>query len=414
VALGYEWELIVLILLSRIGHVDYEPDLGQDRRPDVVFEANCNPALRFIADVTTVSDIGLEEDNPVLELSAFLREKASKLGILGGFSYDVRGATDDGPYNDRKMRLLLPSRPRLREFLEQHVTPELKRIVREKLQTHQINIEQPPKVSFTLGYSASSKHWSGHYPSYVATYSVVRNPVYASLKKKLKQLKEATTNVGEVPLGVILCDGNCRLLQPDNLGGVGAINLEQVISLFFKRNKSISFVLVLTFPPARAQAFGSIQQDKAIVGRLYTNSTARIAIDPEPMLAILNESLRTMPRPVASASGALAWMERPTSKHTGRPFGSLSWSGGIMNETVKVSARLVLDMLAGKITAAEFAEHLGQPGQPDWAANPFVRAQRTGQLIKNITVTHVDHEDDDWLEIEFGPPDPAVTRFRID
>ncbi|MBB4041635.1 hypothetical protein GGR34_003313 [Microvirga flocculans] len=414
VALGFEWELIVLTLLNRIGSVRYEPDLGASRRPDVLFSSDDEQPIHFLADITTVTDEGLEEDNPVLKFSAFLREKASKLGIPGGFNYDVRGQRDAAG----KMRLMLP-RERFREFLESRVTPELKRIQREKPETHRFDIEEPPDVSFSIGYDAREKFWSGHYPSYVAASSADQNSVFSALKKKARQLKESIQDSSDPaeasapPLGIVLCDGNCRLLQLD---ASGQISLPRVIGRFFEQTTSISFVLALTFPPVRLDMFGA-HQDHMILGTLYSNPRARAPIDHDHMLDLLNRGLGTLPQPIATPAAALGWMERRPNPYAGKPFSNVRYGvqsimGGVNN--VKISARLVLDLLAGEITAAELAEKTGQPNDPDWLKNPFLHAVKAGQLIKDIKVSRDEHNDDDWLEIEFVSGDPAVSRFRID
>jgi hypothetical protein len=68
-ALGYEWELALLFALGQAGAISYEADThGGPSRPDITFAETSGP-IRFVADVTTVSDAGLEEENPVMRFS---------------------------------------------------------------------------------------------------------------------------------------------------------------------------------------------------------------------------------------------------------------------------------------------------------------------------------------------------------
>jgi hypothetical protein len=79
-----------------------------------------------------------------------------------------------------------------------------------------------------------------------------------------------------------------------------------------------------------------------------------------------------------------------------------------MGGNVKMSARLLLELLAGTKTIQEFeAGYDFQRGQ-----NPFHRMLAEGRLISNVTVEHRPKQDDDTVIIDFGEPDPAVSPFR--
>jgi hypothetical protein len=55
------WELVVLHGLSKCGRLENEVALTSLRRPDILFEQS---TLGLTADVTAVSDEGLDDDNP--------------------------------------------------------------------------------------------------------------------------------------------------------------------------------------------------------------------------------------------------------------------------------------------------------------------------------------------------------------
>ncbi len=82
-ALGYEWELALLYALAQVGDVAYEveSELGT-RRPDLTF-ASMQTGIRFVADVTTVSDAGLEEENPMQRFSISLSKLKKRHGLTG-------------------------------------------------------------------------------------------------------------------------------------------------------------------------------------------------------------------------------------------------------------------------------------------------------------------------------------------
>ena len=84
------------------------------------------------------------------------------------------------------------------------------------------------------------------------------------------------------------------------------------------------------------------------------------------------------------------------------------------NNTFKISSRVLHELLAGRISSDRFMELHGwdasQAGN-GFRANLFRRALESGRMIKTIRVEPGGDKDDDWLEFEFGAPDPAVSPF---
>jgi hypothetical protein len=80
-----------------------------------------------------------------------------------------------------------------------------------------------------------------------------------------------------------------------------------------------------------------------------------------------------------------------------------------MGGSVKISARQLLKFLAGKQSIEEFTKHLASDRLP----NPFHQMLEQGRLISSVTIEHHPEKDDDTAIIEFGPPDAAVSPFRV-
>jgi hypothetical protein len=81
-----------------------------------------------------------------------------------------------------------------------------------------------------------------------------------------------------------------------------------------------------------------------------------------------------------------------------------------MSGHVKLSARKIQEVLAGRTTAQElFAQldHLGRPFQ-----NPFETALRQGLTMEAVSLTKQPDGDDDLLEIRFGLADPAISKLK--
>ena len=82
------WEVVVLHGFSKCGALQHEVALPSLRRPDILFERD---ALRMTADVTAVSDEGLDNANPYYELSQLIEAAKSKLKLpIGGLDLRVR------------------------------------------------------------------------------------------------------------------------------------------------------------------------------------------------------------------------------------------------------------------------------------------------------------------------------------
>src|SRR5258708_37828827 len=56
-SIAYEWEVVVLNALSKIGCVSHEEQFGS-KLPDIHFKSRSTPSDTFIADITAVSDEG--------------------------------------------------------------------------------------------------------------------------------------------------------------------------------------------------------------------------------------------------------------------------------------------------------------------------------------------------------------------
>jgi hypothetical protein len=83
---------------------------------------------------------------------------------------------------------------------------------------------------------------------------------------------------------------------------------------------------------------------------------------------------------------------------------------------VKISARTVLELLAGRKTISEINQVHGwcaNAAQRGEMLNPFERRLREGRMVTRIGVEAAEDESDDGLTIEFGEPDPAISPFLV-
>jgi hypothetical protein len=89
----------------------------------------------------------------------------------------------------------------------------------------------------------------------------------------------------------------------------------------------------------------------------------------------------------------------------GRHIGEIQMGGNI-----KISARTLLELLAGTKTIQQFeADYKFRS-----AENPFRRMLAQGRLLSSVTIEHRPEQDDDIATLQFGQPDPAISRFRVE
>lgn len=118
-----------------------------------------------------------------------------------------------------------------------------------------------------------------------------------------------------------------------------------------------------------------------------------------PLGEVFGKVHQLLPQPhftPLNASGRLKSRET-----AGRYHGTIT-----MADTVKMSSRLLSEVLAGRTRVPHF--YAMKPEE-----NPFKRRLDEGRLITKVTVEPQPEEDDYTVTIEFGEPDVAASPFRL-
>ena len=406
-SLDFEWEVAVLFALSHLGEIRYEASYGGRRFPDVTFQLPRQDSVCFIADVATVSDRGLEDENPVRMLSTFLHEKARKLDLSGGFDYRVEGAAIGEQYGNRKVKLAMPARKELRDFFETNITPRLQQIKKLNSDEADLSISEEPYKIF-IRYRKDATTSSSSHLSYTAAYSLTRNPLYTSLKGKTKQLSQTGFDGCK---GVILCDGSCNLIRTRNTATMN-YSKKDVIHDFLRQNSSISFVLTL-WVEQPLTAFLERPRERQILGELFVNPTARVPLSDETA-RLVGRIPHLLPVPITDAYSAVlkteAGMYGVGDSHYGGSEVKYEWGPN----TIRISSRALLRLLSDQVSPSEFAkDHWSRPRYTgEHINNPFQQALGLGLTIESIAVERQEDKDDDLLTFKLSGPDVAVKPFR--
>ncbi|MDU7521862.1 MAG: hypothetical protein E7K72_10775 [Roseomonas mucosa] len=194
----------------------------------------------------------------------------------------------------------------------------------------------------------------------------------------------------------------------DHGGGWDEVSARAIADEFLRQNSSIGFVLLLSVREQRKEWFNVDPPVRQLHATLAVSRTQAVPGDLKPLFRRMMES---MPDPVTMPVNA-AQRARETGYGLGH-HGGIRLSGN----RVRISAREVMEILAGRLTVEKANSWRGW-NQADGDArtgasqNPFERWLTQGRLPSSVTVVKCGEvHDDDWLEIEVGEPDPAITRF---
>lgn len=397
------WEVAVLNALRRTRDFDHEPKTGA-RTPDIWIPETIDQE-GLVVDIKTVSDEGLHERNPIERLEEEFRNRFSRLRLTdlrGGFQLKIKQHSK--PPTGRARHPTRLKIPPVGAFAKVIFNAEFDRFasrLAEAPHHNHVFRVNTKDCDIELSFNPAGWGWSTNYPVYNSAPTLKNNTVWNGLKEKADQLKE-------VPLrgirGIILCDGDCYLMQRLR-GDSNSFGLEDVIKDFLRQRKSIGFVLVLV-PMYGPQATNLNPQHLSIDSHLYH----RYPPDSLPKaIAPFLDVARLLPHPMSNATNArhhLNWLKSQACWHVAPTFiGGMQMSGN----KIRISARAVLELLAGSLSQAEFEK---AHGFSDSKRNPFLRKLKSGQLIKSIRIEpdDVPERDDDWIVIELAD-DPAVSPF---
>jgi len=402
-SLAFEWEAVLLNALSKVGTVVYEPDLGSQNKVDLHFSSDIDPSQSFIADITTVSDKGYEAENPVRAFHEELLRILRKSGLNPNhFSLDIGGETE-GQFEKRKMKLKLPSPGKFKEIFNESFDEFIREVIRKRDMSNSF-VMRTEFFDVSISYNPNQKYFMSHYPSYTTAYSPTNNPVYNSLKRKVRQIKKINY---EGTLAIFLCDGGSNLLNNKGYAGLD-YGFDDIIWNFLRQNSSISFVL--TFIVERSDRWPHLMGDPYIDIQLFKNNPTFESVGDD-ILSCIEKLPQVLPKPINDVTNAINYLR------SGRGREGLSNYGGFLmtERTAKISSRALLELLSGRITQEKFLSdhHLIPTESRKEAVNFFDLRLGEGKLINDIRLEKSDTEDDDWIIIQFGEPDPAVSSFEV-
>lgn len=391
------WEVVVLHGLGSTFRT--EVALPSGRRPDVSYD---DGAIRFIADVTAVSDEGLDAQNPYFELSELIEEAKKRLGLpMGGLDVRVLSSEQRSKRGARTV-LRLPPRNTLRTFVRDQILPRLRAQIDAGERILRVVIDDEHAGLEVIINTAGSPYSSGGFAAYDVPTIKTKNPLYNALREKADQLRSA---VGIT--GVIVGDGDCAALSPRQ--SQNAVSAEAIVQEFLRQHSSIDFVLLLTVQEASPLPWQSRRDELSLLSRLVCRDECPAR---DELAAVFEKMLRSMPRPfMTPVNGALRAREAEYD---------LGHHGGftLNRDKIRIGSRELIETLAGLRTLADNGARNVQaarrmPGRPNEAQAAFLHQIQNGRLPISIAVIKTgEGGSDDWIEFEFAAADPAISPFE--
>lgn len=402
-SLAAEWEVAVLSAFAKCGCVTYEKSFGGKCCPDMFFQHGGPGALEFVADIRAVSDVDAHRRNPYDGFCEAIRRFLQKRGHNSAGLHIEVGHTREGEYGRRKLRLTLPPRQELDHFVETELRQFLSGIALNQDRNDLLHYDKQG-VRFSIRYNGSEKRFSGGgYASYT-TPSSTRNPLTNALIEKGAQLAKSGYQGAR---GIIICDNGCDALKERSRFD-GVYGCQEIVEGYIEQHSYILWVLLLRIDEKHTVL--SRETIISIKPTLFWNPAKDKVLFPDTMAAI-EHIVKQLARPEATPANAIHWLNSKDSK-VGRPLGGYS----VRAKTIRISARALTELLAGRVELQRFLEDNGfkpHPLNPAGSSFNFFEHQiARGNTLRNASVEKDDHKDDDWLLFEYAGPDPAISPFR--
>lgn len=388
------WETVVFHGLSKYGTVQSEVALASGRKPDILFHGR---GLEITADVTAVSDEGLDEDNPYHELIQLIEAAKKKLGLpMGGLDLRIKSRRDETRRGTRTV-LKLPPRQKLREFVNRRVVPELREQMAAGHSVLSVVVDDDGVgVEITID-PARCPYNSAGFAAYDVPTIKDRNPLYRALRAKADQLRGAPGLKG-----IIVGDTDCMALSGRPLGG--GVSTDMIVQEFFRQHSSVDFVVLLSVregvrawpnfsTPDRVNHYALFVRDGCTSSAQLNELFYEVASNfPKPAMM-----------PVNGASRA---------REEGYDLGHHGAYQTIGMDMVRIGLRELTEVLVGLRTLQPHDAGEIRPQDRNHAQTVIMNNLSMGRLPVSMDIIKTDENDnDDWVEIHFGDVDPAIAPF---
>lgn len=396
--IAIEWEVIILNTLSKFGEIQHEKTFKGAKKPDIYFTTK---EITYIADVTTISDVGYNNDNPTDYFNEQLIELLRKKEVPPK-GLTVTFYSEQTEYTNNKIKIMLPPKSDIPKLIKEELSVFLDSIKDNPLSPIFKKIERD-NTFITIAFDPKNPYYSFQHQTYNIPQSLEKNPLFYRLKDKTKQLKQTEY---EGITGVIICDGDCAFLNKQSYNNQ-KYSQENIVNKFLKNNSSLSFVLIIT--PEEDFQHLTMKRTNSIKTNLYTNSVAKFPVSQQ-LIEILNQFTKNIPQPESMPTNAISHMK--SDPHRGiSHYGGFSLYG---DDVIKIPSRMFTKLLSGNLNFDQlYGNDTSQNSSKNTLNNFFLRQLNQGAMIESITVEKCIDQDDDWLRIKYSSTsDAAISKYK--
>lgn len=404
-ALPAEMELGVLWALSKLGDLEIEPEWYGTRRPDAYSECLFAPSPCAV-EVTAISDARLSQEDEMRRIAARLCEFANSVRKGHGkhlhFTFgEESGYTAEGYVRRRRID---------RDFAPSEATREtFRRWLGQDDRSAPLEVRQGTTHFVVTWHDIPQHPLSNFFCSMPAeAYSLEDNPLFEALAEKKKQLRIPDF---EGLRCVVVADAGAgaRMLRDLNpsMRSVGAVTGSQVIEHFLRKaDGAVDAVFVLA-PKRKSHSPSSTSERRLWRADLFLRHG--LALDRSGVDGLVAQ----LPRPRFEGYQARSLQQQAAYRHDARGWYLGTHITSMRTAmTIKVSARALLDLLAGRITMEQFQHFTGLADKPA-QRNIFAHRLSQGDILSAIDIEPggID-KDDDWLILHFKQ-DPAAAPLKV-
>lgn len=398
-ALAAEFELGLLWALNNVTSVTLHPELTDTTKRPEAFCPELFPSAPAYVEITAVSDDTFSDRDKMERAANIISQFANRVRKGSSkhlyFHFAEKSSYENGKYRrfrrvEADFSLSTDIEVALREWLHKTDWPSPQNI-RLTDETIDVTVQWKERVH------PEGRTFSSMPP---IAYDIESNPVYKRLQDKRSQLSG-------VPDGSLKCiflaDAGCDTLRRLNHFDPTqrAINGEQIIWHFLVKS---TVDIVVVFSPQRQNPYDPFHSPR-IWRVTYFDKRTNVSATEYHQLEQLTKLL-PLPNYEGYQARSLHRQGAFDPQGHGQYLGSQVTSRGpFMSTSMKLSARLVLEYLAGRITSEQF-KHFG--GMPDI----FESMMKRGNVLK---AAHIERagldEDDDYLCFELEI-DSAATPLK--
>lgn len=410
-ALPAEMELALLWAIHSLGDLEVEPDWwGDSKRPDAITDTLV-PGRTVAIEIAATNDnaISGEEamDAIALQLSAAADCAEKGVGNFLYFTFREESGYLAGQYIRRRLApkgFMLPEA--LSKTVQDWVSSGRSERERLRLQSTGLDVEIERKAY------RQTRYHNIHSSMPPETHSVDDNPLYDLLRRKKRQLKASAPGTLRM---IFVADVGSTLLR--RIGQVGEhdwtsrrVSGSQIIAHFMSTyGKEVDAVVAFS-PYKELSSFGFNGHSDRRPRRWTVTYCGSSALPEAPQA--LRRIAEMLPDPHYEGYQARSLFRQGAFSPNGRGqyLGmTIKSTKGLDDLRVEFPARMLLDLLAGRITEEQFRRQLDRSG----SKNIFEHWLSRGLTISRAEMAPRDiDEDDDHIVLYFSD-DPAARVFKL-